>query len=309
MGPSKIAVAWLVMSSTLFIAAGAIAQSGAPPAPVLLAPGDPGSGGGGSGGTPTSFPNSSNTGVPSGVSLAPCSRDLSTDGATYDRCLFASGIALNANNVTITRSKIVGDITGDYKPRNLSLTDVEIDGENAQTDAFNGTFGYTCLRCKVHNVAKCFSGQGFRVEDSYCYDLYGWGDSHNEPVLGSGTSPLILRRNNLVANWNGSTSGGGMSSVVSFYSHGQSWGPVDNIIVEGNRFESRSGAAVCVYAGNTTDYHPTNVRFVDNVWAGGPSGGCGSPVIGWQRGAGNVWTNNRYDSGELIPEPATNTYN
>lgn len=303
---SRLGLALLVTSSTLVCAAGVHAQAAPPPAPVLLAPGEvPPSGGGG---TPTGFPGPSDTGVPAGVTLTSCSGNLSTNGATYDRCLFSGGVFLSATNVTITRSRIVGGLESSSYSNRVVLVDVEIDGQNNSNDAFHNLGFYTCTRCKVHDVAKCFSGQGITVEDSYCYDIYGSGDSHNEPVLAYGTSPIILRRNNLVANWNSARSGGGMSSVVSLYSHGQNFGAVDNVTIEGNRFESTGGAVFCVYAGYSGDYSPTNMKFRDNVFAGGTMGGCSAPITGWRSGSNNVWSNNRYDSGQVIPEPASVPY-
>ena len=94
-----------------------------------------------------------------------------------------------------------------------------------------------------------------------------------------------------------------MSGALALYS----WSVFDNALVEKNRFESVG--QYCVYGGYTHDRPgTTNVRLIDNVFVRNASSGtCGAagPIAGWLRASSNIWQNNRFDDGQIIPEPGT----
>lgn len=58
---------------------------------------------------------------------------------------------------------------------------------------------------------------------------------------------------------------------------------------------------------------PSNIVLRDTVFVScnGKTDSNGNAVVGWLRGSGNVWQNNRWGSatGPVIPEPPTTNYN
>jgi hypothetical protein len=294
----------MTMIRVLVVAAAALGQAGAPQAPSNLRLVTSGSR---CAGVP-SYPDASCTGVIPGTTLTACGTNLSTSNAVYDKCLFSGGISVTGKNITITNSRVMGVVSGDYTQSGLKMIDVEINGNSSTLDGTSGLYGYTCTRCNVHHAAKGFTGNGFTVIDSYVHDLYGAGDSHNEAVLGS-QGNIVLRHSTFESKFSSNSSGGGMSSAISFYTHSTFWPGIDNILVEQNRI-SASGAVYCLYGGYSTDPsdgRPSNVRLIDNVFMRNDCG-TGGLVIGWLQGNGNVWLNNKYSDGVTIPEPPSNQY-
>lgn len=266
-----------------------------------------------------SFPDANCTGVIAGTTLSNCNSNVTQSNAVYDKCLFSNGlgIAATAKNVKITNSKVIGTVycaTSNCYNMNLQMTDFEIDGRNDNADGLGGLFGYTCLRCNVHDASKGFAGGNFRIEDSYVHDIYGVhsctqfpGDcqSHNEAILPFNGDDNTLLHNNLNANYSAASSGGGMSAAIALYTHSDFWGGIDNVLIEKNRI-ANTASPYCAYLGNTTDPdgNPSNLRLIDNVFVS-----CNT-FLGWLRGNGNVWTNNRFTSttGSLITEPDSGNY-
>lgn len=260
------------------------------------------------------FPNLGNTGVPPGTSLRECPSDIREPGV-YDGCHFSGVVTIHTDNVTIRRSKIDGIVRSDVaRLPNTLLEDIEIDAQNnLQFDAIH-LRNFTCRRCQVHDARVCFAGTGITIEDSYCFDLYGEGDpagsgSHNEAVISSGTDPIVIRNNNLVTNWNAATSGGGMSAVIAIYANDGHWGPLGNVLIEGNRIENTGGAFYCMYTGQT-HRGPTGFTVRDNVFVQGDAvygRGCGSPTYpDWVRSSENMWSGNTTEDGTAIDEPPSN---
>lgn len=265
------------------------------------------------------FPDASCTGVIAGTQLTNCSSNITQANAVYTNCLFQNGLALgtNAKNVKITNSRIMGTIyavSPNIYDMNLVMTDVEINGGNSDADGLGGIFGYTCIRCNMHNASKGFAGGNFHIEDSYIHDMYGVrsctkfpGDcqSHNEAILPFDGDSVLLH-NTIQANYNAASTGGGMSAAIAIYTHGTFWGSKDNIRIEKNLI-TNTESPYCMYLGNTsdTDGNPSGIRIIDNVF-----GYC-TEFLGWLRGNGNVWTNNRRTTttGAVIAEPPTSEYN
>jgi hypothetical protein len=288
------------------------------------------------GGVPAdAFPGSACTGVPHGIPLRrvegnldidadeiPDMYRIDTDGAALDAIDFAVPVCIFASDVTITRSRVPeavwaagpaqqgpchGDRPADYVARNLRFVDVEIAGTDFRVSGFTSLHGngITCVRCDVHDTSAGFFGSNLTIVDSYVHDLFGEPGSHNEAVLGF-AGDIEIRRSNLVGILSPESEGGGVSASLALYTH-LDWGPLDDVLVQNNRIEA-STAVYCAYGGDSDEQDPTNIRFVDNVFvrnATSATCGGGGPIEGWRRGGGNEWTNNRFDDGEVIPEPET----
>lgn len=260
------------------------------------------------------FPNETCTGVPTGTTLHSCSFMLSTANALYDGCTFNGGITVNADGITIKNSKILGVVTG--TGTGLKLMNVEIDEQNSDADAFAWIQNFTCIQCNIHHASKGIQGNNFTLIDSYIHDIYGSGSSHNEPILGADGN-IVIKHSNLVGNFSSSSTGGGMSAAIALYTHATYWGPLNNVIIDKSRLESKN-AYYCLYGGYSVTRNPTNITVTDNYFYINPSSGTcgisgGGPVIGWYRGAGNVWSGNMMvnSSGNTTPlaEPPSSPYN
>ena len=271
------------------------------------------------------FPDASCTGYQhTGVVLSNYTgpATITASNTVIDGKLFPNGIAIRAKNVTIKRSKIIGTIDLGYDlnvTNGVLFEDMEMDGGNSNLAGI-GAGGFTCRRCNLHHAAKGIQAGDFTLEDSYIHDLYGVRNcqlfpsdciSHNEAILAYGDN-ITVKHSNLDSNFSSNSSGGGMSAVLAMYTHTSFWPALNNVLIEKTRMRTTE-AHYCVYAGNTSDSdgNPSNVRFIDNVWVRNPNGTCGmsGPIVGWLRGNGNVWTNNKWSDGAILPEPSSENYN
>ena len=120
------------------------------PAPTTQAP--PASSGG--------FPNASNTGVPAGVSLKPSgSITVTQNGAVLDGLDVSGSIRVQANNVTIKRTRIRNSggqaITVSPSTSGTLIEDVEIDGRgNSDGSSAIGDSNYTVRRVNIHHFGE-----------------------------------------------------------------------------------------------------------------------------------------------------------
>jgi hypothetical protein len=262
------------------------------------------------GGVPTDkFPGAACTGVPAGVTLQNVSANfgpyylITADNTTIDSKNITANVCISASNVTIKNSRVKGALAlgcdDQSRPGNLTLIDVEMDGQNDSSDGIGYFPSVKCLRCNIHDVSKGISGADFQLIDSWIHDLYGEGTdpatwSHNETILVSGGNALI-KHNNLDGRFSATSTGGGMSATIAIYSHGH-WGPVDNVTVDGNYISG--GGVYCVYGGDSADYDPSNIQYINNTFEYPPK--CDGPVTGWYSGNGNVWSNNKYTNGAPV---------
>jgi hypothetical protein len=266
-----------------------------------------------------SFPDASCTGWQhTGVTLTAYTgpSTITTTGTVIDGKQINGELRINANNVTVRRSRINGRIFTEYSNRytGILLEDVEIDGGNT-TLACLGPSGFSARRVHIRNCAQGInSSGGFTLEDSYIHDIYGTGDVHAEAVLGAGSSathPIRLIHNELRANWNSATGGfsggGGMSASVALYTHPTFWSPQSDILLEKNRLSTPgSGAVYCLYPGSDSPAYNrlTNSRFVDNVFVKYTSSaarcGTGGTVSNPTYGTAVCASNNRLDDGTPV---------
>lgn len=233
---------------------------------------------------------------------------ITTSGTVIDGKLINGDLTIRASNVTIRRSQVNGTINLGYsEASNVLIEDVEVNAGNT-TYAAIGSSNFTCRRCNIYGGGQGINGYNFTVEDSWIHDLYGTGTVHSEAILGYGGN-MVVRHNRLSGNYNSASGGfaatdGGMSSSVSFYTHGD-WGPINNVVFEKNRLNVGSGdrdyAGFCLYGGGSLT---SNSTFRDNVFARHPlnSSRCGyhGTVTDIPSGAGSSWTNNRYEDGTPV---------
>jgi hypothetical protein len=245
-------------------------------------------------------------------------------GTTYDSQQWGTPstfvtVVMNGSNITIKRSQIYGQIQPGSGGTNRLVEDVVIHGRN-QASGFTqcaGASGTTYRRVQMRRCAQGMYAPGpWTLEDSWIDDLYGEGTVHSEAVLAfqsSTTNPIVIRHNTLIGRYGAEgtwdPNDGGMSAAAVIYTHPTFWPPSSGVIFEKNKLGTsltggRGNAGFCLYAGSDQPNANllTNSQFFDNVWIRGPGGQCGAfgPVYQAINGAGNCWSNNRYDDGTLI---------
>lgn len=126
---------------------------------------------------PGAFPNANNTGVPKNTVLsASGSITVTTDGTVIDAKLINGCVSVQANNVTIKNSRILGgncarpvNINAPYS--GLLVVDSEIDGQNTATcSEIIGGGGYTLQRVHAHGCdqgPRLVGPLSITIQDSY----------------------------------------------------------------------------------------------------------------------------------------------
>lgn len=249
-------------------------------------------------------------GVPVGVTLSTGCANPITSSGTYDACQWNSGLTINANNVTITRSLIKGEIGGSYTGSTLTIEDSDLDFNFVSTATTFDNRLYTCTRCEVYNGGVFSTGYGSQggmtVSQSLVYDLWsrnvGGADpcTHEEDLQDSGPGTLTVTWTRFVGNYDAATECTAMSAIIALYSHGL-WENTANKSFDNSRFENRAGPAHCFYMGSACgEWDATGMTFTNNTIYG-----CGTAsaidMVGWQNTG--TWSNNTLDDGTQITEP------
>jgi len=257
------------------------------------------------------FPDETTTGVAPGTILeASGSITVKTPGAVIENKEIFGVVVIEANNVTIRNSRVVrqsatdryGISTGDSE--GTRIEDVEIDGGMLGSGAGTGDIGVCCSsyvmqRANVHGFRTgAHMGSNVTIESSYFHDNLPTGTIHKVSVAAHGGSDLVVRGNHL------DISAQAVSSALSFYGD---FGPIVNVLVEGNLFNTSGG--YCLYAGSLPDKPfplSENVEIRNNAFGRKYNSRCGiyGPAAGYTPSApGAVWTGNYWwDSGEEVSE-------
>ena len=276
------------------------------------------------------FPDGSCTGVPTGTKLTaytgPCV--ISEDNTVIDsKTVSCSQLGIQAKNVTITNSKLNSlwldqDV---MHARGLSgwsvnVVDTEIDAGTSGTNGGVCCGNYTLLRVNAHgghNGAQCENGASYcRITDSWLHgQLDGGpvGSNHLGGFLHDGDTPATLTHNTIACDHiveNGEGCTGDINLIANF-------GPMHDVTIQSNYLVANPNSAYCTYAGGSgaggaSEYkdRSSNIVYKDNVFgrsASQPNGDttdqCADygPVTGFDSsGPGNVWQNNRYDTGAIV---------
>lgn len=263
------------------------------------------------------FPNASTTGIPSGTSLTTYtgSCTITADDTVIDaktvNCnpLIISG----ATNVTITRSKINGEIqTAEVNTPTyywLYVTDSEIEAQGYDGSGITGS-NYKLLRVNIHGGKRpglCW--YNCLVEYSYIHGQLNDITGQNHQSGFRMEQYTTLRYNTIVCDSFEYPPEGGCSASISGYPDFQ---PINNNLVEHNFFPITNSAEFCVYGGNTGGKpysgdatNATYIRFVDNIFERTATRPCGNsgPVTDFDPNrTGNLWSGNVYfPDGATIP--------
>jgi hypothetical protein len=266
------------------------------------------------GGVPADrFPGAACTGVLPGTGLTPVSASglffITQDNSVWERVEFNSEVCVQADNVTIRNSRANRPIRAanpfgyygcgaDGGARNLTLIDVEVNAQSPTTAAVEGGVyggGISCVRCNLHHAGAGINGRNYSLVDTFVHSLIGASaDAHLDGIQAFG-GDVVVRHSNIVANVVAGS--GGVSCAVCLYTH-LDWGPMDDVLIEHTRVEAQA-AGQCIFAGDSAEQNPTNIRFVDvDIY-----GACATAVSSWLRHPTNVWSDVTYQ-GWPMAEPS-----
>jgi hypothetical protein len=276
------------------------------------------------------WPDASTTGVPAGTTLTaytgPCT--ITADNTVIDsktvNCA-PDGVIVRAGNLTIRNSMVTGLIRLDTDRAgaagwSFSVTDSEVDATEVQLAAIccgnltvtrvNVHGGVTAVQCEASGPS---SGGDLTpyctVRDSY---LHGQGIPVGAQwhlggfLTEGGDNAVTLDHNYVICDAPVYLPDGGCTGDINLLAH---FGIIHDVTVHNNKMGASLDLSYCTFGGaGIADYGPYsyNIVYTDNVFERGTNGKCGGygPVTNYELGRpGNVWTNNRYDDGTVIPAP------
>lgn len=264
------------------------------------------------------WPGASNTGVPAGTTLTNWtgSCNITTPGLVIDARTLNCDVVVRAANVSFTRTRINGSVSNDSEDdRNtFSMTDSEVNATPGAVREWTGVSSnnFKLLRVEITGGNRgVYCARTCDIRDSWIHGQRITADWHASAVRME--QGLTLIHNTLVcdapvqANPEGSCS-------ASLTGYGD-YAPVRNNLIQGNYFAATQYAAFCAYGGSSKgkpfSSGAENIRFVDNVFEHGSSStnrDCAlyGPIGDWDpTRPGNVWTNNHFSDGALIPNVAS----
>ncbi|MEO6513241.1 MAG: hypothetical protein ABIR37_01020 [Candidatus Saccharimonadales bacterium] len=263
------------------------------------------------------FPGATTTGVPTGTTLTsysgPCT--ITTANTVIDAKNITCDIEVRASGVQIKRSKITGIIWIDqvaYPSAYLTISDTEINaGNNAGTALSQGNF--TAIRVHLYGGNRSsYCDNNCTIQDSYVHGQF-WDNSgsYHESGIRMGQFTTVIH-NSVRCDAPQIPPDGGCSAGLTGYGD---WAPITNNLIKRNLFIEGTGA-FCAYGGSSPGKAFSNaahdISFIDNIFQKGPSGNCAiydshdafctfSNGV-YTRPPGNVWTNNLWDDGSVVPD-------
>jgi hypothetical protein len=242
------------------------------------------------------YPDSTNTGVPAGISLKPSgSVNASKDGQVVQGLDITGEINVTAPNVVIKNVRVTGG--GDWvivvRPGadNLTIMDSELrtPAGTPQDIACLLNIGDAAphiIRADIHSCSAGVSSGGGIVEDSYIHDMSQKpGLSHDVGVASNGSGGMTVRHNTILNQLD-------QTAAVAFY---QDFGVQRNNLVQDNLL---AGGGYCVYGGTGQKGGTSNIRFIGNRFSRLFNPDCGhfGVVADFApNDPGNAWSGNYWD--------------
>lgn len=255
------------------------------------------------------FPNASNTGVPAGVTLSPYAGPMTvtTPGTVIEGKLVKGDLLIQADDVTVTKSRIEGRLSSDAGG-SVTVEDSEIDGGDQEMFPSVSFSDITLRRVDVtggqHSV-QC--SENCTVVDSWLHDQYlpAHSAGHVNAFISNGGTHMVLRHNTLHCTVPLTPQDGGCTADLSLFGD---FGPISDVTVDHNLFKSNNvSMSYCTQAGYSPGKpygsHPAGVRYTNNVFERGGNGKCGvyGPVTSFLDTDGNTWTGNTWQDGKPVP--------
>lgn len=211
-------------------------------------------------GAPSDFPGPSDTGVPPGTRLTPSgSLVVTTDGTTIDGLDVEGQIRVEAEHVTIRRSRITteSNLGIQVDEGSVVVEDTEVVGVGDRCQAGIGWANYTARRVDVHGCRDGLKvGDDTVVVDSYIHDQARGSGFHNDAIQASGAARGIRIEGNTIL--------GPLRASVSAIKISTQQGPIADVSIRGNYL---SGGGMLVYVTDKDQGFgpPRDVEIVGNV--------------------------------------------
>ena len=214
-----------------------------------------------------SWPDSTNTGVPDGVTLLPSGSIVVTKPGTVISGLNITGtVYIDADNVTLQNCKITAAAFAVVQIKasatGVVVQDCEIDGVGKNNDVSSGISGSgTFLRNNIYNVENGIalaSTKGNVIEGNYIHDLKASGSPHYDGIQIDGGQTDTIVRHNTVINDHTQTA----AVMIDNY-----FGPIKNILVTDNLLV---GGGYTIYSdGQFNGGSMTGIQITNNHVGGG----------------------------------------
>ncbi len=276
------------------------------------------------------WPDATNTGVPPGTVLTAytgsCTITATNTVIDSKEVLCApDGMTVRASGLVIRNSMVNGLIRLDTDREgaagwSVSVTDSEVDAGlvqlaaiccgNLEVTRVNVHGGVTAVQCEASGPT---SGGDL---SPYCYVRDSYLHGQGIPVgaqwhLGGfltegGDNDVVLDHNYVICNAAVYPPDGGCTGDINLLAH---FGVMHHVVINRNKLGATPNLSYCTFGGSGgADFGPQthHITYTDNVFERGETGICGQygPVTDFDQYAeGNVWTNNRYDDGVIIPPP------
>ena len=273
----------------------------------------------------TTWPNSTNTGVPAGTVLTaysdPCT--ITADGTVIDSKTLDCDLVIRAADVTVTKSKINGLVVLDTDAVgaddwSLTMTDSEVDAGVRQIGAIccgnltllrvNAHGGQTAVQCEEISLHCRITDSwlhGQQLPDDVFWHLGGFLSDGTRGSGCSGTWCIELVHNSVVCDHPMNNLDEGCSGDINLIPN---FAPMSKVRVFDNYLRANTDSAYCTYGGekSTSAFpHADNVTYQDNVFERGPNNTCAAygPVTNFDvNGTGNQWIDNTWeDDGTAVP--------
>jgi hypothetical protein len=175
-----------------------------------------------------------------------------------------------------------------------------------------GYRNFKILRTEIVNTNRAaYCESNCLIEDSYFHGTNLWPDHTDEAHASSARveQNTTLTHDSLACDYRGPFDNDeiGCSADITGY---PDFAPINHNTIQRNLLLANTGTAFCAYGGDTPTKpysgDPANATYVvfrDNVFQRGANRKCGGygPITSFASGrTGNVWDNNRWDSGELV---------
>jgi hypothetical protein len=260
------------------------------------------------------MPDASNTGVPVGTALTEYTGPMTIElpGTVIDAKTIRGALVIEAADVTISRSRIIGDVSNEATGSSFTISDSTVEAGNSPVTGI-GSMNFTATRVHVTGGNRSIlCGRSCTVEYSYVHGQMtdDTGTYHESGIRMSQHS--TIRYNTIACDAPDVAPDGGCSAALTGYGDFE---PVQDNLVQGTLFRHGSGG-FCAYGGSSGaegskpfGARAARIRFIDNVWERGTRPGeKGEPVCGYwgpitdfdASRPGNVWSGNAFDDGTAI---------
>lgn len=251
----------------------------------------------------TGWPNASNTGPTGTLTTYTGSLTITTANTVIDSKIVNGDLDIRTTGVVIRNSTVNGTVSNGAG-HSFTIVDSLVNaGDRPGTGI--GEYNFTVLRTEViggNRSINCWLNCDIR--DSYVHgQMSDETGVYHESGIRMGAHGDIVH-NSIACDAPVFPPDAGCSADLTGYGD---FAAVEDMLIQGNRFLPSTGS-FCAYGGSSGGKPYTNgannIRFIDNLFERGGNNKCASygPITDFNTGApGNVWSENRWSTGELVP--------